>query len=223
MKPERSTPVTSSEQTFDLAVLPDSAPGLTETVSLNPYFEDSVNEIRQRWDRLSAYGRKALDEVIQIGELLLKCKENIPHGKWRAWCQEHLPFSERNAQHYMQLTKRSKDLKSAKFADPAAAMRFIRHQNKPQESLSTGGNGTERRSVATAKPVEALSPLSMACLNVQSAMILIASSESECTEVWSRLRGIETAIFDDLLSQQATIHPQIIANHEYIREFAAMA
>jgi hypothetical protein len=55
---------------------------------------------------------KAITHALNVGELLLRSKEQCKHGQWLPWLRTHVSFSERTAQGYMRLASR-RDIRSA--------------------------------------------------------------------------------------------------------------
>jgi hypothetical protein len=47
----------------------------------------------------TALGRQT-KSIIEIGELLLKCRELLEHGEWMDWLRNHFDLSQRTAQNY---------------------------------------------------------------------------------------------------------------------------
>jgi hypothetical protein len=75
-------------------------------------------------DRLAARVRAALrresENVIEIGNLLIKCREHLEHGEWQPWLAENFDLSLRSAQNYYtaaEYVARATKGKSATVAD----------------------------------------------------------------------------------------------------------
>jgi len=44
-----------------------------------------------------------LDKAIRIGELLVKCKQGLPHSEWMPWMKINLKFGHATASNYMKM------------------------------------------------------------------------------------------------------------------------
>jgi hypothetical protein len=49
--------------------------------------------------------RSAVERAMATGDLLLEAKEQVQHGQWSQWIQEHCEISDRTARLYMQLAE----------------------------------------------------------------------------------------------------------------------
>lgn len=67
-----------------------------------PTLADEVNAAHRLHVESSA---TAIAAAIQAGELLIKAKAEVRHGKWSAWIRDNCDFEMRTAQKYMQAAK----------------------------------------------------------------------------------------------------------------------
>jgi hypothetical protein len=57
--------------------------------------------------------RACLEHAIRCGELLIRAKAGVPHGRWRLWVEANLSFGARQAQKYMRLAARGEQMRIA--------------------------------------------------------------------------------------------------------------
>ena len=88
---------------------------------------------------LSAYAEYA----VQAGELLLQAKAAVGHGQWLAWVEAHCTFSQRTAQVYTQLARKTRTSYQSKAQRAAHICASIRRAlenitTDPKRSSSRG-------------------------------------------------------------------------------------
>lgn len=66
--------------------------------------------------------KTTMDKVMQIGNLLLDIKEEIPYGEFCSYVDKNLPFSMRTAQNYMRVYLNKDKIKEIKDVSSAYAM-----------------------------------------------------------------------------------------------------
>jgi hypothetical protein len=52
-------------------------------------------------ERIRALGKRVISNVIEIGRLLIECKERCGHGNWLPWLEAEFGWTERTAQRYI--------------------------------------------------------------------------------------------------------------------------
>lgn len=67
--------------------------------------EVTKNELLQIENNILRLKRQAVQNIIQIGQELLKAKEKLPHGEWGEWLEERVEFSQRMANQFMRIAK----------------------------------------------------------------------------------------------------------------------
>lgn len=55
---------------------------------------------------------KGLEHARNVGEMLTQAKEEFAHGEWLPWVEKNLSFGKRQAQKYMRLAERWKEIKA---------------------------------------------------------------------------------------------------------------
>lgn len=69
-----------------------------------------------RWAELiTAAWRQSVNDVIRVGELLIKAKDSLPHGEFTKMIEGNLPFKSRSAEMLMEIA-RDERLTNAKYA-----------------------------------------------------------------------------------------------------------
>lgn len=76
-------------------------------------------------DAANTYVKKA----IQIGDLLHKTKENLPHGDFQKWVESNLDFSYKNATRYMVIFKHKEKVIEQGYESIRQALQFIKGEN----------------------------------------------------------------------------------------------
>jgi hypothetical protein len=72
---------------------------MTQTSVVKNYIE----EINGLHEEIFGAVKMTLDKAIRIGELLVKCKADQPHGEWMNWMEKNLKFSDQTARNYMKV------------------------------------------------------------------------------------------------------------------------
>ena len=81
---------------------------------VRPAIADEMNDNHRQFVAAMLSG---LERAKHIGGLLLKVKEDCPHGEWLKWVAENLEFSEDTAQGYMRITKCWPEIEAANTED----------------------------------------------------------------------------------------------------------
>ncbi|MBN2359676.1 MAG: DUF3102 domain-containing protein [Deltaproteobacteria bacterium] len=71
-------------------------------------------QVRSEHEQVRALAVAATPHAVRAGELLLQAKEQLPHGDWLPWLQDHCELTERTAQAYMRLARTLPTLDEAK-------------------------------------------------------------------------------------------------------------
>jgi gas vesicle protein len=81
-----------------------------------------ADKVRTAADRIRERVKKAVEDIIEVGNDLLAVKEALPHGPFLPWLKAEFGWGERSAQNFMSVAEK---FKSAKIADlpiqPSAA------------------------------------------------------------------------------------------------------
>jgi hypothetical protein len=89
-----------------------------------------------------------LDHAIKAGEMLLRAKARVPHGRWTSWVEEHCEITARLAQKYMQVAREWPELQRRNDPNtPRVAASSFR-----QALAVIADNGTTARQVVEAAP-----------------------------------------------------------------------
>ena len=56
--------------------------------------------------KIKEYLYKTKDNIIEIGNLLIQAKKQVPHGEWRNWLADNIDFSIRTADRFMKCAER---------------------------------------------------------------------------------------------------------------------
>jgi len=80
---------------------------MTQTSVVKNY----IQEINHLHGEIFGAVRMTLDKAIRIGELLVKCKADIPHGEWMQWMKDNLEFSRFSAERYMKVYEHKAEVK----------------------------------------------------------------------------------------------------------------
>lgn len=63
------------------------------------------NELLQIENNILRLKQQTVQNIIQIGNELLKAKERLPHGEWGVWLENKVGFSQRTANQFMRVAK----------------------------------------------------------------------------------------------------------------------
>jgi len=66
---------------------------------------DLAGRIKAEHTAVSTALKDSVRHAIAAGELLIEAKNQVPHGQWLPWLQDHCSMSERTAQLYMRVAK----------------------------------------------------------------------------------------------------------------------
>jgi len=79
------------------------------TTDLSPRRSTAIiaEELRSEVDAAEADYQSAVQHAIRAGELLVEAKAQVKHGEWLPWLEANFPGSERSAQTYMRLARKS--------------------------------------------------------------------------------------------------------------------
>ena len=82
----------------------------------DPQFSNSLVDLAARikteHTAVSSALKERLRHAIAAGELLLEAKDQVPHGQWLPWLQEHCSIFERTAQLYMRVAKNRAEIEN---------------------------------------------------------------------------------------------------------------
>jgi hypothetical protein len=67
------------------------------------YLVDIAARIKVEHQAVAASLKRSIDHAIAAGELLLEAKDQIPHGQWLPWLEQHCGVTPRAAQMYMRV------------------------------------------------------------------------------------------------------------------------
>jgi hypothetical protein len=81
------------------------APITAEFAAVSTDFASEANFIMQMRRELLGLGMTMLERMFEIGERLSRIKEQLPHGTWERWVNNHLKFTIRTAQRYLRAYK----------------------------------------------------------------------------------------------------------------------
>jgi hypothetical protein len=74
--------------------------------------------------------KSSLEKAIRIGDLLLKQKEELQHGQFISWVDEHLPFTVRTAQNYMRLFRNKALVKNETVSHLTGAYNLLKQPDR---------------------------------------------------------------------------------------------
>lgn len=83
--------------------------------------------------------KTSFEKAIEIGGLLIECKEKIPHGEWLHWMNVNLKFSQKTASNYMRIYKTRENPKLVSLTNLwKAEQSLIEHKPKPKQGVIEG-------------------------------------------------------------------------------------
>src|SRR5258707_5120533 len=72
----------------------------------------TVDRINRRHRQIMEFGKRALEEAIDIGRELSDAKSSLEHGEWLPWVEDNLEFTTRTAQRYISVWDNRDQLKN---------------------------------------------------------------------------------------------------------------
>ena len=105
-------------------------PVRTEETGAVALLAPTVELIKAEHDAAQAAKSSAIKHAIRAGELLLKAKEQLPHGQFLPWIEQACGFSDRAARGYMRLAR----------LDPDEQKRLIDSGTSLRRALVENGN-----------------------------------------------------------------------------------
>jgi protein gp37 len=79
--------------------------------------------LTERAERIRVLGKRVIGDVIEIGRLLIECRERCSHGHWLAWLEAEFGWTDRTALNFMRVYELS--LKSETVSDLDLPMRSL--------------------------------------------------------------------------------------------------
>jgi hypothetical protein len=119
-----------------MIIEPDAQTPATVAAEVNAISTDFASEadsINQMHRELLGLGLTMLERMFQIGERLFRIKEQLPHGTWEQWIDDHLQFTTRTARRYIRAFKHRHDALAV--ADPVLFLEEI--QGKAESKSDT--------------------------------------------------------------------------------------
>lgn len=82
-------------------------------------------DIRREHEAAERAFANAVEHAIRCGQLLNEAKQELPHGGWLPWLDDHFPASRRTAQGYMRLARRAEDAQALAHLGIEGALRML--------------------------------------------------------------------------------------------------
>jgi Protein of unknown function (DUF3102) len=112
----------------EVAVVKSNGPELANAShALDPVLAEHVSEIRR-------LGKRAIQDVIEIGRRLTVCKEIVGHGNWLSWLEREFGWSQATALNFMHVHELAQT-KSANFTDlnlPVSTLYLLAAPSTPE-------------------------------------------------------------------------------------------
>jgi Protein of unknown function (DUF3102) len=103
--------------------------------------DDLATEIEREHTIVLGNLNNALRSALRIGELLIKAKAEIGHGKFTAWITENLPFTERTARNYMRIVNHKEEIAAAGVTELSAVYQMIADNRNTSDEPRTDSKG----------------------------------------------------------------------------------
>jgi Protein of unknown function (DUF3102) len=98
-------------------------------------FASEAESINQMHRELLGLGLTMLDRMFQIGERLSRIKDQLPHGAWEQWVDDHLQFTTRTARRYIRAFKHRGD--GLALTDPVLFLEEIQGNAEPKSDTKS--------------------------------------------------------------------------------------
>lgn len=157
----------------------------------------TLAEVNKLHEEILSAAHRSLEQGIRVGELLTQFKKQCGHGKWGAFIEKWLPFSERTAQNYLNLYANLELLKSANFADLTLSDAYELIRDRKSSSESTTSDHSDQPSEDSGQPV-------------------VAEKHSNMCEPRASRKVVMTSAGGDVSAQQPVMEPDVRAEKQRI-------
>lgn len=120
------------------ATEPDSQAPVTVAAEVplgSTNFASEADSINQMYGDLVGLGLSMLERMFQIGEQLSRIKNQLPHGSWEQWVDDHLKFTARAARRYIRAYKHRLD--PLALSDPVLFLEEIQGKAEPKSDTKS--------------------------------------------------------------------------------------
>ena len=100
----------------------------------NDAFEKAAPELAQHAEAIRALGRRALSDVVEIGERLAKAKQLIGHGHWLAWLKAEFGWTDETARRFMDVFELGKSRNLWNLDLPISALYLLAKRSTSEET-----------------------------------------------------------------------------------------
>jgi hypothetical protein len=117
-----------------------------------------ADKVRTAADRIRDRVKKAVEDIIEVGNDLLAVKEALPHGQFLPWLRSEFGWSERSAQNFMSVAEKFKSAKIADLSIQPSAAYFLAAPSIPDEARERAvekAEAGEEITIAAAKEIVA--------------------------------------------------------------------
>jgi hypothetical protein len=112
-----------------------------------------VRQINDCWGQLNVLQENVSNLRLEIGRLLIKAKEQVPHGEWAGWYAENFPGrSLRDGQRCMKMAGADDPEAALAAEQKAAAERMQQHRNKLKSDEHSSHLAQALAQIQDAKP-----------------------------------------------------------------------
>ena len=87
----------------------EGGPGVADSVEPGDVLEDLARRINTKHDQVVSGVQNTYKLAIELGGLLVNVKEQLPHGEFQRWIEDHCAFGYRSAADYMRLYEHRED------------------------------------------------------------------------------------------------------------------
>jgi DUF3102 family protein len=115
----------------------NQAPTTAEGAAVSTDFASEANAIVRMHRKLLGLGMTMLERMFEIGERLSRVKEQLPHGRWERWVDDHLKFTIRTAQRCLRAYKHRQE--PLVTADPVLFLEQIQGKAEPRNDITRNG------------------------------------------------------------------------------------
>jgi len=116
--------------------------------------KDRVDRIIELHGQLVATVKTTFDQAIEIGQLLIEQKAELPHGQWGEWVNENLPFTVRTASSYMKVYRNRNHLKSETVSDLTSAYRLLESPAKATKQANARDDSEQQHDANGVEVIE---------------------------------------------------------------------
>ena len=104
--------------------------------------DDRDAALAEHAEAIRTIGKRAVDDIIEIGRRLIKAKALCGHGKWLPWLEREFGWTDKTAQRFMSVADKSDKLSNLEV--PISGLYMLARRDTPPEVVEAVAERTAR-------------------------------------------------------------------------------